>query len=59
MAEVLQQLKYEYYKACLSESGTEVGVPLFSAVSLCDFSGRCVDSMCYTDIVTYVPLFNL
>jgi len=28
------------YKACPSESGTEVGVPLFPAVELCDFSGR-------------------
>ena len=47
------------YKACPSESGTEVGSPLFPAVELCDFSGRlCVDSMCYTDIV-YIPLFNI
>ena len=28
------------YKACQSESGTEVGAPLFRAVELCDFSGR-------------------
>jgi hypothetical protein len=28
------------YKACLSESGTEVGAPLFPTVELCDFSGR-------------------
>ena len=28
------------YKACPSESGTEVGTPLFPAVELCDFSGR-------------------
>jgi hypothetical protein len=28
------------YKACTSESGTEVGVPLFPAVVFCDFSGR-------------------
>ena len=28
------------YKACPSESGTEVGAPLFPAVELCDFSGR-------------------
>jgi hypothetical protein len=28
------------YQACPSESGTEVGAPLFSAVELCDFSGR-------------------
>jgi hypothetical protein len=28
------------YKACPSESGTEVGVPLFPAVELWDFSGR-------------------
>jgi len=28
------------YKACPSESGTEVGVPLFPAVELCDFAGR-------------------
>ena len=28
------------YKACPSESGTEVGVPLFPAVELCDFPGR-------------------
>ena len=27
------------YKACPSESGTEVGAPLFPAVELCDFSG--------------------
>ena len=47
------------YKACPSESGTEVGAPIFPAVELCDFSCRlCVDSMCYTDIV-YVQLFNL
>jgi hypothetical protein len=29
-----------FYKACPSESGTEVGVPLFPAVELGDFSGR-------------------
>jgi hypothetical protein len=28
------------YKACPSESETEVGAPLFPAVELCDFSGR-------------------
>ena len=28
------------YKVCPSESGTEVGAPLFPAVELCDFSGR-------------------
>jgi hypothetical protein len=28
------------YKACPSESGAEVGAPLFPAVELCDFSGR-------------------
>ena len=28
------------YKACPSESGTEVGAPLFPAVELCDFPGR-------------------
>jgi len=28
------------YKACPSESRTEVGAPLFPAVELCDFSGR-------------------
>ena len=28
------------YNACPSESGTEVGAPLFPAVELCDFSGR-------------------
>jgi len=28
------------YKACPSESGTEVGAPLFPAVELCYFSGR-------------------
>ena len=28
------------YKACPSESGTEVGAPLFLAVELCDFPGR-------------------
>ena len=28
------------YKACPSESGTEVGAPLFPAVELCDFTGR-------------------
>jgi hypothetical protein len=33
------------YKTCPSESGTEVGAPLFPAVELCDFSRRlCVDS---------------
>ena len=33
-------LWYYLYKACPSESGTEVGAPLFPAVELCDFSGR-------------------
>jgi hypothetical protein len=28
------------YKACPSESGTEVGAPLFPAIEICDFSGR-------------------
>jgi hypothetical protein len=28
------------YKACPSESGTEVGAPLFPAVELCNISGR-------------------
>jgi len=28
------------YKACPSESGTEVGAPLFPVVELCDFPGR-------------------
>ena len=28
------------YKACPSESWTEVGAPLLPAVELCDFSGR-------------------
>jgi len=28
------------YKACPSESGTEVGASLFPAVELCDFPGR-------------------
>ena len=28
------------YKACPSEIGTEFGAPLFSAVELCDFTGR-------------------
>jgi len=28
------------YKACPSESATEVGAPLFPAVELCDFPGR-------------------
>jgi hypothetical protein len=28
------------YKASPSESGTEIGAPLFPAVELCDFSGR-------------------
>ena len=28
------------YKACPSESGNEVGAPLFPAVELCDFPGR-------------------
>ena len=28
------------YKACPSESGTEVGAPLFPAVELRDFPGR-------------------
>ena len=28
------------YKTCPSESGTEVGAPLFPAVKLCDFPGR-------------------
>jgi len=33
-------LLYLYlYKACPSESGTEVGAQLFPAVELCDFSG--------------------
>jgi hypothetical protein len=30
----------QMYKACPSESGTEVGAPLFPAVELCDVSGR-------------------
>ena len=29
-----------FYKACPSESGTEVGAPLFPAVEICDFPGR-------------------
>ena len=29
-----------FYKACPSESGTEVGAQLFPAVELCDFPGR-------------------
>ena len=33
-------LVVDLYKACPSESGTEVGAPLFAAVELCDFSGR-------------------
>jgi len=28
------------YKACPSESGTEVGAPIFPVVELCNFSGR-------------------
>jgi len=39
------------YKACPSESGTEVGAPLFPAVELCDFPGRwqCMSGeICYT-----------
>ena len=32
--------KCDIYKACPSESGTEVGAPLFPVVELCDFSGR-------------------
>jgi hypothetical protein len=31
---------HDKYKACPSESGTEVGAPLFPVVELCDFSGR-------------------
>jgi hypothetical protein len=31
---------YRNYKACPSDSGTEVGAPLFPEVELCDFSGR-------------------
>jgi len=30
----------EMYKACPSESGTEVGAPLFPAVELCCMSGE-------------------
>jgi hypothetical protein len=32
--------KKKFYKACPSESVTEVGVPLFPAVELYDFLGR-------------------
>ena len=35
---IIQQM--HKYKACPSENGPEVGAPLFSAVQLCDFSGR-------------------
>jgi hypothetical protein len=49
----------QMYKVCLSESGTEVGVPLFPAVDFVISPVDGSDSMCYTDIVTYVPLFNL
>jgi hypothetical protein len=31
---------HRYYKACPSESGAEVGAPLFPAVELCVFPGR-------------------
>ena len=42
--ETIQMLKKKMtmilmYKACPSESGTEVGALLFPAVELCDFSG--------------------
>jgi hypothetical protein len=30
------ELVNRFYKACPSESGTEVGAPLFPAVELCD-----------------------
>jgi len=34
-------MSYIYiYKACPSESGTEVGAPLIPEVELCDFLGR-------------------
>ena len=36
----MENLKRTIYKACPSESGTEVGAPLFPAVELYDFSGR-------------------
>jgi len=32
--------RQQNYKACPSESWTEVGAPLFPAVERCDFSGR-------------------
>jgi hypothetical protein len=35
-----EEEEYIMYKACSSESGTEVGTPLFPAVELCSFSGR-------------------
>ena len=37
---VTEKKTFFTYKACPSESGTEVGAPLFPAVELCDFSGR-------------------
>jgi len=33
-------IQTHFYKACPSESGTEVGAPLFPVVELCDFPGR-------------------
>jgi len=37
---LLWSLVVTKYKACPSESGTEVGALLFPAVELCDFPGR-------------------
>jgi hypothetical protein len=48
----------EIYKACPSESGTEVGALLFPAIELCDLRDYVYTVDSYTDIV-YVPLFNL
>jgi hypothetical protein len=37
---IYSSLSPSKYKACPSESGTDVGAPLFPAAELCDFSGR-------------------
>jgi hypothetical protein len=43
------------YKACQSESGTEVEALLFPAVELCDFSGRW---QCMSGEIWYTPMYH-
>jgi hypothetical protein len=59
----LRRVTLSLYKACPSESETEVGAALSARGPMGHLfqptRRLCVDSMCYTDIVTYVLLFNL